>query len=201
MSKNTKSSAEDLEEFYRANFRKVVGLCYSYLRTDECEDAAQMVFEKCFENIDQFDGRAQLGTWIYASTRNMCLNIIRAKKTKKRTFKNAGSLDEMRLTPKSEFCRTFEDRAFYGFLKNQCITDDPLSDVIREELMAKVRECILKLKKPYQKCIELRLSGMSFVEVGKKMDIPSASARRTFFRGMHKLKDRFAILRKQYESV
>lgn len=44
------------------------------------EDAAQETLVRVWKALPGFDGRAQLGTWIYAITRNTCLMELRKRK-------------------------------------------------------------------------------------------------------------------------
>jgi len=44
------------------------------------EDAAQETFVRVWKALPRFDGRAALGTWIYAITRNTCLMELRRRR-------------------------------------------------------------------------------------------------------------------------
>ena len=44
------------------------------------EDATQETFMRVWKALPGFDGRAQLGTWIYAITRNTCLMELRKRR-------------------------------------------------------------------------------------------------------------------------
>ena len=44
------------------------------------EDAAQETFVRVWRALPRFDGRAALGTWIYAITRNTCLMDLRRRR-------------------------------------------------------------------------------------------------------------------------
>lgn len=44
------------------------------------EDAAQETFVRVWKALARFDGRAALGTWIYAITRNTCLMELRRRR-------------------------------------------------------------------------------------------------------------------------
>ncbi len=44
------------------------------------EDAAQETFVRVWKALPRFDGRAALGTWIYAITRNTCLMDLRRRR-------------------------------------------------------------------------------------------------------------------------
>ncbi len=60
---------------------RVFRLAYSILRDRAAaEDAAQETFVRVWKALPGFDGRAALGTWIYAITRNTCLMELRRRK-------------------------------------------------------------------------------------------------------------------------
>ena len=60
---------------------RVFRLAYSILRDRAAaEDAAQETFVRIWTALPGFDGRAALGTWIYAITRNTCLMELRRRR-------------------------------------------------------------------------------------------------------------------------
>jgi len=60
---------------------RVFRLAYSILRDRAAaEDAAQETLVRVWKALPGFDGRAALGTWIYAITRNTCLMAIRKRR-------------------------------------------------------------------------------------------------------------------------
>jgi RNA polymerase sigma-70 factor (ECF subfamily) len=60
---------------------RVFRLAYSILRDRAAaEDATQETLVRVWKALPGFDGRAQLGTWIYAITRNTCLMELRRRR-------------------------------------------------------------------------------------------------------------------------
>jgi RNA polymerase sigma-70 factor (ECF subfamily) len=60
---------------------RVFRLAYSILKgRSAAEDAAQESFMRIWKALPGFDGRAALGTWIYAITRNTCLMELRRRR-------------------------------------------------------------------------------------------------------------------------
>lgn len=60
---------------------RVFRLAYSILKDRAAaEDAAQEAFVRVWKALPGFDGRAALGTWIYAITRNTCLMELRRRR-------------------------------------------------------------------------------------------------------------------------
>ena len=60
---------------------RVFRLSWSMLRDrGAAEDAAQETFVRVWKALPKFDGRAALGTWIYAIARNTCLMELRRRR-------------------------------------------------------------------------------------------------------------------------
>ncbi len=60
---------------------RVFRLSYSILRDRAAaEDAAQETFVRVWKALPGFDGRAGIGTWIYAIARNTCLMELRRRR-------------------------------------------------------------------------------------------------------------------------
>jgi RNA polymerase sigma-70 factor (ECF subfamily) len=60
---------------------RVFGLAWSILRDRAAaEDATQETLVRVWKALPGFDGRAALGTWIYAITRNTCLMELRRRR-------------------------------------------------------------------------------------------------------------------------
>ena len=65
----------------RAYKDRVFRLAYSILKERAAaEDGAQESFMRIWKALPGFDGRAALGTWIYAITRNTCLMDLRRRR-------------------------------------------------------------------------------------------------------------------------
>ena len=61
---------------------RVFRLAFSILKERAAaEDAAQETFVRVWKALPGFDGRAALGTWIYAITRNTCLMELRKRRS------------------------------------------------------------------------------------------------------------------------
>jgi RNA polymerase sigma-70 factor (ECF subfamily) len=61
---------------------RVFRLAFSILReAAAAEDASQETFVRIWKALPGFDGRAALGTWIYAITRNTCLMELRRRRS------------------------------------------------------------------------------------------------------------------------
>jgi len=71
-------AAEVLFSRYR---RKVYLLCFRYLSSHEAAlDASQEVLLRAYEGLREFRGRSQFAGWLFAITRNHCLNVLRSRR-------------------------------------------------------------------------------------------------------------------------
>lgn len=71
----------DLER-YRG---ELIGYCYRLLgSSSEAEDAVQDALTKAWRNLDRFEGRSSLRTWLYRITTNTCFDQLRASQRRAR---------------------------------------------------------------------------------------------------------------------
>jgi RNA polymerase sigma-70 factor (ECF subfamily) len=72
-------------EAYRAlvdrHGRRLFGLAYRMTGNQEdAEDVVQDTFLRAFRRLDQLDGRAAFGTWLYRIAANCAIDLMRARK-------------------------------------------------------------------------------------------------------------------------
>ena len=79
------SGEEQFNAIFKENYPKVFRLCKGYFNGDEnhAADAAQEVFIKVWQHLQQFRGESSLSTWIYRITVNTCLLHLRKPSRKK----------------------------------------------------------------------------------------------------------------------
>ena len=60
--------------------RKIFRMALAMLRdTGRAEEVTQDVFLKVWRALPSYDGRAAIGTWLYAIARNTCLSAVRSE--------------------------------------------------------------------------------------------------------------------------
>lgn len=73
------------KEIYASYGDQVYNLCLNYLQNEEdAEEVTQDVFVKVHTQIHKFKGKSSLKTWIYRISINLCLDLLKARKRKKR---------------------------------------------------------------------------------------------------------------------
>jgi RNA polymerase sigma-70 factor (ECF subfamily) len=73
---------ELFKELFRRYNLKVTAWCARITRDPErAHDLTQEVFLQAFRRLDSFRGDSRFGTWLYALTRNHCLNVLKKWRT------------------------------------------------------------------------------------------------------------------------
>ncbi|WP_426573072.1 sigma-70 family RNA polymerase sigma factor [Aquihabitans sp. McL0605] len=64
---------------------ELIGYCYRMLGSaSEAEDAVQDTFTKAWRNMDRFEGRSSLRTWLYRIASNACFDQLRSSQRRAR---------------------------------------------------------------------------------------------------------------------
>lgn len=73
--------AADLEPYRK----QLTGYCYRMLGSaSEAEDAVQETMIKAWRNLDRFEGRASLKSWLYRIATNVCLDMVQGPQRRAR---------------------------------------------------------------------------------------------------------------------
>jgi RNA polymerase sigma-70 factor, ECF subfamily len=105
------ASTAELEQ-YRPN---LTGHCYRMLGSVfDADDAVQETMVRAWRNLDDFEGRAALRSWLYRIATNVCLDFIAERKRRARPIEEgpAGAVgDELVRRPAGEWLEPIPDAA------------------------------------------------------------------------------------------
>lgn len=158
---------KQMEEIYCAYAADVYQFLL-YLCKDEylAEDILQDTFLKAIENINQFDGRCKLTSWLCQIAKNQYFDHLR--KTKK--ISTAEWAEEDAPDP-----------------QNPC-----LELMIQQEIKSELMEIIHSLPDPYKEVVLLRVyAEMSFKEIANLFGRNEVWGRVTFMRGKNMLLEKY----------
>ncbi len=143
---------------------RVFRLAFSILRErTAAEDATQETLVRVWKALPGFDGRAQLGTWIYAITRNTCLMELRKRRP-------TVSFDD----PDSHEAQ----------VAAASIATGPASDPERDNLLRLVEA----LPPNQQQAVRLfYLEDRSYEAVAESLEMPLGTVKNLLFRARRKL--------------
>jgi RNA polymerase sigma-70 factor, ECF subfamily len=81
----TAASTTDLERQLEGYRRELTGYCYRMLGSAfEAEDAVQETLVRAWRNLDKFEGRSALKSWLYRIATNVCLDMLSGKERRAR---------------------------------------------------------------------------------------------------------------------
>ena len=78
--------AQQVSELELEQYRtELTGYCYRMLGSAfEAEDAVQDTMVKAWRNLERFEGRSKLRTWLYSIATNVCLDMLGARERRAR---------------------------------------------------------------------------------------------------------------------
>ncbi|HXH56028.1 sigma-70 family RNA polymerase sigma factor [Iamia sp.] len=78
---------DDLERELETYRRQLTGYCYRMLGSgSEADDAVQETMIRAWRNIDGFEGRSSLRSWLYRIATNVCLDMLRGSQRRARSM-------------------------------------------------------------------------------------------------------------------
>src|SRR3954447_17180541 len=78
-------ASAELERQLEEHRRALTGYCYRMLGSSfEAEDAVQETILRAWRNIDRFEGRSALKSWLYRIATNVCMDMLNGRKRRAR---------------------------------------------------------------------------------------------------------------------
>jgi len=157
------------KEAFAILYRLFVNRIYAYFfvrlgARQDAEDLTTKVFMKVLKNINQFQGRAQFSTWLYAIARNELNDFFRSRKTE------------------AQF-----DEEQYGLAQQGGEPGDSVK--IRQQKSVRVENILSKLPERYSQVLRLRfLQNLSVKETAEVLGITEVNVKVRQLRALRKAK-------------
>ena len=98
----TAASTADLERQLEEYRRELTGYCYRMLGSAfDAEDAVQETMVRAWRNLDRFEGRSALKSWLYRIATNVCLDMLSGKDRRARPLELGPPGIEVLINPKA----------------------------------------------------------------------------------------------------
>ena len=143
--------------------RPVTALAYRYLGNEaEAEDLAQEAFLRVFRSRARYEPRAKFSTWLYRIVVNVCLNTIRARKSRPLPPAGAGGSNGRMPVPEAEDI----DGA------------PPEAELDKKELAEQVKKAVEALPERQRLAILMnKFQDMSYEEIANAMDLTTMAVK------------------------
>lgn len=168
-------SSEGDTEVFNFIVSKNIKLVYNFIyrltgNKDEAHDLTQETFIKTWKNINKYDGRASLKTWITMIARNTTIDWLR--KRKDYTFSSIDKDDD-------------------GFFEETLRDTEPLPDELfeQEELSTTLENALNTLSIEQKTVVILHYkNGMTFEEISEVVKVPMNTVKSRYRRALKALK-------------
>jgi RNA polymerase sigma-70 factor (ECF subfamily) len=79
------TTEDELTSAFEGHRRELTGFCYRMLGSGaEADDAVQETMVKAWRNLDRFEGRSSLRSWLFRIAHNVCVDMIRSPQRRAR---------------------------------------------------------------------------------------------------------------------
>jgi RNA polymerase sigma-70 factor (ECF subfamily) len=134
---------------------------------DDADDLTIEAFGKAFKRLHQYTPQFAFSTWLFKIASNNCIDFIRKKKI------NALSLD-------AGFTNEEGDSMAFSIRDED---PDPMSNMERQQRIARLRDVVQQLKPRYRELVEMRyFDELSYEEIAEKLDLPLGTVKAQLFR-------------------
>jgi RNA polymerase sigma-70 factor (ECF subfamily) len=135
----------------------------------DAEDVVQETFFRAYRKLDEFEARAQFGSWVHRIAANCAYDVLRSRARRKARFDSIDGEEGA--------------REFAG--------SDPAPDrlVSGAEVRARLQAAMARLSTLERSAFTLRhLEGMSIAEIAQALDLEGESAKQSIFRAVRKVR-------------
>lgn len=185
-----KAQSGDVSAFEKivSEYQNVVySVVYRYAENSEdAEDMSQEVFIKMFKNINSFQFKSKLSTWIYRVATNTCIDLV-----KKFKQDNTYSLDEGIESVDGE----------KNYIEISDVSMAPENVYERYETRDVINQAIKNLNEEYRTVIILRdIEGLSYDEISEVLSCSVGTVKSRISRGRRKLREILSEDRELFEK-
>jgi RNA polymerase sigma-70 factor (ECF subfamily) len=139
----------------------------------DAEDVVQETFLRAFRKLDEFEERAQFGSWVHRIAANCAYDMLRSRGRRHARFDNAVMEGEPR----------------------DVATEDPGPErlLAGEEVRRRVRAAMARMSALERSAFTLRhLEGMTIAEIAQSLDLQAEAAKQSVFRAVRKVRGALA---------
>ncbi len=181
----TRSGDEQaFRELLRRFERPIFSLVYRLVRHREtAEDLAQEAFVKAFQNLDRYDPRYKVSSWLFKIAHNHAIDHLRRRK-----------LDTLSIDGSPYAADAEEERG--SQLDPAARQETPEAEYEARELGSAVEQAIGRLRPQYRTAVLLRhVEGRSYDEIAQILDVPVGTVKTYLHRARAELKVSLGYLR------
>lgn len=169
-----KGDARAFRELVTRYQRKAYGVAYGIVRNpDDAREVVQDAFMRVYRHLDDFEGSASFGTWLYRIVHNLSIDLLRRRRNPGRSVEIDDRTDLEGGAP--------ELLPWRG-------SSDPFQSLDRARLVAAMQEALDQLPEYHRTIILLReVDGLSYEEIAEAMEIPKGTVMSRLFHARRKM--------------
>lgn len=139
-------------------------------------DVSQEAFVKVHKYLDHFKGDSSFYTWLYRITTNICIDVLRKRRSSGGTAVEFDDSLEVDL-----------GQASVGALGSRLGTN-PQKSALRRELIEKIQAALEQVPEKHRAILLLReVEGMSYEELARTLEIPKGTVMSRLFHARAKV--------------
>jgi RNA polymerase sigma-70 factor (ECF subfamily) len=170
-----RSAFGQLVELYKGKIHRLANRMLN--NPHDSEDVVQETFMRVYLNLNRYDEKQKFSTWIYRIGKNLCVDLLRKKKSVYSLDAAISDEDELN---------------HYGILSSD--DNSPEMALIEAELQEQLSQVINKMSDKYKAIATLYyVHDLSLQEISEKLNIPITTVKTRLYRGREYLRKRWGI--------